>query len=48
VILEGLGKLYTKLKIDDIQNLGAVRIRLRSLIAASNERKLESGEEAAI
>ncbi|MDR0813930.1 MAG: acyl-CoA dehydratase activase [Oscillospiraceae bacterium] len=47
-ILEGRGKLYTQLKIDDIQNLGAVRIRLRSLIAASNERKAESGGEAAI
>ena len=33
-ILETGGKLYTQLKIDDINNLGAVRIRLRSLIAA--------------
>ena len=33
-ILESGGKLYTQLKIDDINNLGAVRIRLRSLIAA--------------
>lgn len=33
-ILESGGKLYTQLKIDDISNLGAVRIRLRSLIAA--------------
>jgi predicted nucleotide-binding protein (sugar kinase/HSP70/actin superfamily) len=33
-ILESCGKLYTQLKIDDINNLGAVRIRLRSLIAA--------------
>jgi len=34
-ILESGGKLYTQLKIDDISNLGAVRIRMRSLIAAN-------------
>ncbi|MCL2366672.1 MAG: acyl-CoA dehydratase activase [Oscillospiraceae bacterium] len=33
-ILESGGKLYTQLKIDDISNLGAVKIRIRSLIAA--------------
>lgn len=33
-ILEAQGKLYTQIKIDDISNLGAVRIRLRSLIGA--------------
>ncbi|MCM1528731.1 MAG: acyl-CoA dehydratase activase [Alistipes sp.] len=33
-ILEGGGKLYTQLKIDEINNLGAARIRLRSLVAA--------------
>ena len=33
-ILEGGGKLYTQLKIDDINNLGAVKIRIRSLMAA--------------
>ena len=33
-ILESGNKLYTQLKIDDISNLGAVRIRIRSLIAA--------------
>jgi predicted CoA-substrate-specific enzyme activase len=33
-ILEDGGKLYTQLKIDDISNLGAARIRVRSLIAA--------------
>lgn len=33
-ILERGGKLYTQLKIDDISNLGAARIRIRSLIAA--------------
>ena len=38
-ILEGGGKLYTQLKIDDISNLGAVKIRVRSLMAAMDERK---------
>ena len=33
-ILEKSGKLYTQLKIDEINNLGAAKIRLRSLVAA--------------
>ncbi len=33
-ILEEGGKLYTQLKIDEISNLGAAKIRLRSLVAA--------------
>ena len=33
-ILHDGGKIYTQLKIDEITNLGAVRIRLRSLFAA--------------
>jgi len=33
-ILEDNGKIYTQIKIDEITNLGAVRIRLRSLLAA--------------
>jgi predicted nucleotide-binding protein (sugar kinase/HSP70/actin superfamily) len=33
-ILEEKNKIYTQLKIDEIANLGAVRIRLRSLLAA--------------
>ena len=33
-ILSGSGKIYTCLKIDEINNLGAARIRIRSLIAA--------------
>ncbi len=37
-ILEGSGKLFTLLKIDEINNLGAARIRVRSLIAAMNIR----------
>ena len=38
-ILEEGGKLYTQLKIDDISNLGAVKIRIRSLMAAIEARK---------
>ena len=37
-ILEEGGKLYTQIKIDEITNLGAVKIRLRSLIGALEER----------
>ena len=33
-ILESKGKFYTQLKIDEITNLGAVKIRLRSLLGA--------------
>ena len=33
-ILERSGKIYTCLKIDEVNNLGAARIRIRSLIAA--------------
>lgn len=38
-ILERSGRLYTLLKIDEINNLGAVKIRLRSLLAAIEEKK---------
>ena len=38
-ILRRSGKLYTQLKIDEITNLGAVRIRLRSLFAALEEQE---------
>ena len=37
-ILEEKNKIYTQIKIDEITNLGAVRIRLRSLIGALQER----------
>ncbi|MBE6591995.1 MAG: 2-hydroxyglutaryl-CoA dehydratase [Ruminococcaceae bacterium] len=37
-ILEEGGKLYTQLKIDEISNLGAVKIRLRSLLGAMGDR----------
>ena len=33
-IVEESGKIYTQLKIDEINNLGAARIRIRSLKAA--------------
>ncbi|WP_418791179.1 acyl-CoA dehydratase activase-related protein [Phosphitispora sp. TUW77] len=38
-ILDNHGKVYTLLKIDEINNLGAARIRVRSLIAAIIERE---------
>ncbi len=38
-VLQAGGKLYTELKIDEITNLGAVRIRLRSLFAALDEKE---------
>lgn len=38
-ILERHNKFYTQLKIDEISNLGATRIRLRSLKAAIEEKK---------
>ena len=38
-ILEGSGRLYTVLKIDEVNNLGAARIRVRSLLAAVEMRR---------
>ncbi len=46
-ILEKGGKLYTQLKIDDINNLGAVRIRIRSLMAAMDARRNREPSETA-
>lgn len=43
-ILESRGKLYTQLKIDEITNLGAVKIRLRSLMGAIEEKNKLQGE----
>jgi predicted CoA-substrate-specific enzyme activase len=37
-ILRAGGKLYTQLKIDEITNLGAAKIRMRSLAAAMGDR----------
>lgn len=40
-ICESRGKIYTQLKIDEISNLGAAKIRIRSMLAAVEEgRKL--------
>ncbi|MEG0018536.1 MAG: acyl-CoA dehydratase activase-related protein, partial [Hydrogenoanaerobacterium sp.] len=41
-IMERAGRLYTQLKIDEINNLGAVKIRIRSLLGAVEERRLSS------
>ena len=38
-ILSGSGKIYTCLKIDEVNNLGAAKIRIRSLIAAIKVRE---------
>ena len=46
-ILESRGKLYTQIKIDEINNLGVVKIRLRSLLAAIEEQKAERERESA-
>lgn len=39
LIMEKKGKLYTQIKIDEINNLGVVKIRLRSMLAAIEEGK---------
>ena len=41
-ILEERSRLYTQIKIDEITNLGAVRIRLRSLLGALEDRRHEA------
>ncbi len=38
-ILTQSGKIYTVLKIDEVNNLGAARIRIRSLLSAVRERE---------
>ena len=43
-ILERAGRIYTQVKIDEIANLGAVRIRLRSLFAAVGKEAARHGE----
>ena len=40
-ILESKGKIYTQIKIDEITNLGAVKIRLRSLFSALKQKREE-------
>ncbi len=44
-ILEKRGKLYTQIKIDEINNLGVVKIRLRSMLAAIEEQKRRKQDE---
>lgn len=46
-ILEASGKIYTVLKIDEVSNLGAARIRIRSLMAALKDQAAERAAEAA-
>ena len=41
-ILEEHGRIYTQIKIDDIDNLGAAKIRIRSLFSAANLFDLDS------
>ena len=43
--MENEGKLYTQIKIDEITNLGAVKIRLRSLKGVLDEKKNERENE---
>ncbi len=38
-ILESHGRIYTMIKLDEVSNLGAARIRLRSLLAALKRKK---------
>lgn len=40
-ILEANGKIYTLLKIDEVSNLGAIKIRIRSLLQALEQKKRE-------
>ena len=41
-ILQKSNKIYTVLKIDEVNNLGAARIRIRSLLSAVRERSLKN------
>ena len=45
-ILSSYNKMYTLIKIDEVNNLGAVRIRIRSLIASMNKRLSEKHEKS--
>ena len=40
-ILRSFGKMYTLIKIDEVNNLGAIKIRIRSLLASMNKRNKE-------
>ena len=45
-ILSGSGKIYTCLKIDEVNNLGAARIRVRSLLSAIRVREQKAEQRA--
>ena len=45
-ILEANDKIYTVLEIDEVSNLGAARIRIRSLIAALKDKQAEALKRA--
>ena len=47
-ILSNSGKIYTCLKIDEVNNLGAARIRIRSLIAAIRVREQKQMERCIV
>ncbi len=44
-ILTSYNKMYTLIKIDEVSNLGAVRIRIRSLLASMNKREKDHKNE---
>ena len=43
-ILKSYENMYTLIKIDEVNNLGAVRIRIRSLLASMNKKIKEKSE----
>ena len=45
-ILSSYNKMYTLIKIDEVNNLGAIRIRIRSLLASMKKRETEKIENA--
>ena len=45
-ILSSYNKMYTLIKIDEVNNLGAVRIRIRSLLASMKKRESEKQIES--
>ena len=45
-ILSSYGKMYTLIKIDEVNNLGAVRIRIRSLLASMKKREALKKDES--
>ena len=47
-ILAASGRLYTQIKIDEGANLGAARIRVRSLLATMRERRLHAERKSTL